>query len=76
MHFETEDGTPYSYGDNATVNLQFNNPILNELKYDNVENVKNICASDIKNMQILLKMEYDELKDVNGGIDLRMEMEQ
>ena len=40
LHFENEDGTPYPYGDNATVNLQFNNPILNELKYDNVENVK------------------------------------
>lgn len=58
LHFETEDGTPYSYGDNATVNLQFNNPILNELKYDNVENVKTY----------VLHITENGVRDVNGGI--------
>ncbi|MFR3007606.1 MAG: hypothetical protein ACLTML_21050 [Blautia faecis] len=37
---KTKTELTYPYGDNATVNLQFNNPILNELEYDNVENVK------------------------------------
>ena len=58
LHFETEDGTPYSYGDNATVNLQFNNPILNELEYDNVENVKTY----------VLHITENGVQDVNGGI--------
>ena len=40
LHFENEDGSELPYGDNATVNLQFINPILNDLEYDNVENVK------------------------------------
>ena len=58
LHFETEDGTPYAYGDNATVNLQFNNPILNELEYDNVENVKTY----------VLHITENGVQDVNGGI--------
>ena len=58
LHFENEDGTPYPYGDNATVNLQFNNPILNELEYDNVENVKTY----------VLHITENGVQDVNGGI--------
>ena len=58
LHFENEDGTPYPYGDNATVNLQFNNPILNELEYDNVENVKTYVFHITEN----------GVQDVNGGI--------
>ena len=58
LHFENEDGTPYQYGDNATVNLQFNNPILNELEYDNVENVKTY----------VLHITENGVQDVNGGI--------
>ena len=58
LHFENEDGTPYPYGDNATVNLQFNNPILNELEYDNVENVK----------AYVLHITENGVQDVNGGI--------
>ena len=32
LHFENEDGSELPYGDNATVNLQFINPILNDLE--------------------------------------------
>ena len=58
LHFENEDGSGLPYGDNATVNLQFNNPILNDLEYDNVENVKTY----------VLHVTENEVQDVNGGI--------
>ena len=58
LHFENEDGSELPYGDNATVNLQFINPILNDLEYDNVENVKTY----------VLHITGNGVQDVNGGI--------
>ena len=58
LHFENEDGSELPYGDNATVNLQFINPILNDLEYDNVENVKTY----------VLHITGNGVQDVTGGI--------
>ena len=58
LHFENEDGSELPYGDNATVNLQFINPILNDLEYDNIENVKTY----------VLHITGNGVQDVTGGI--------
>ncbi|MDD5803007.1 MAG: SpaA isopeptide-forming pilin-related protein, partial [Clostridia bacterium] len=58
MHFENEDGSELSYGGSATVNLQFMNPILNELQYDDLESVKTY----------VLHVVNGNVQDVNAGV--------